>query len=440
MKTEKLMVKINPEFQREIFGEIIKKYSGISASSILKIPYSSLRGYKNLYFKSVPKKLIDKLIKLSMTPKKKFNRNIIKIFNNKDQVNKCLENGREKRKIKIKGIKENLPPFNEVIVGDYLDVNKWFLRYKPLLESGFRKVLVNNKDRFISLRYNNFTRYGFKSFEVKIPKKFKIDSEFNYFLGLWCGDRAGGKRFGIVNKNDKINKFTKNFLKRNYQKVEKILIIHSGVREPRIDYDKKFIIKNSKKRGWVLSVHSNNGVLASFFYFIQSNLKEFLEISNNKESFFAGLFDTEGNVSLYNKSFRWACKNEGLIKIYSRFLKDMELYERYSGGCIISYDREKFYNKILPYLKHNKKINDTELLCRGRGSFSKNFLNVLKFLQKNPEMTSKEISKALKKRKNYSELKLLSDFGFISRKGYPYKFEITNKGSKALGEQNHSTS
>ena len=62
--------------------------------------------------------------------------------------------------------------------------------------------------------------------------------EFIYFFGLWCGDRAGGKRFGICNQNEAIIKFTKKFLKKNYQKIEKFLYIQKDLAAPKVDYDK----------------------------------------------------------------------------------------------------------------------------------------------------------------------------------------------------------
>ncbi len=60
-------------------------------------------------------------------------------------------------------------------------------------------------------------------------------------------------------------------------------------------------------------------------------------------------------------------------------------------------------------------------------------MKVLKFIQTSPKQTAKEIAKALKKTKVYSELKLLNDFDFISSKGYPYRFEISSKGLESLG-------
>ncbi|MEK6878765.1 MAG: hypothetical protein AABY22_04120, partial [Nanoarchaeota archaeon] len=144
--------------------------------------------------------------------------------------------------------------------------------------------------------------------------------------------------------------------------------------------------------------------------------------------------------SIYNKSFRWACKNKDLIKIYSKFLSDIDLYDSYDGSSLVSYNKEEFYNNILPYLKHGKKINLTKLLCKGKGILPSEYCIILNYIKNNPNSNSIDIAKALKKIKLYSELKLLSDFGYISYKDYPYEFKITSKGIKSLGGQNYNTS
>jgi hypothetical protein len=61
------------------------------------------------------------------------------------------------------------------------------------------------------------------------------------------------------------------------------------------------------------------------------------------------------------------------------------------------------------------------------------YKKILLYIKNNPEKTSKAIAKALKKNKVYSELKLLSDFGFVSSRSYPLVFKITSKGLKSLG-------
>ena len=190
---------------------------------------------------------------------------------------------------------------------------------------------------------------------------------------------------------------------------------------------------NSEFGGWVLSTHSNNGVFTSFFYYLQSFLDEFLESIENKYPFFAGLFDAEGNVSLYNKSLRWACKKDNLIKIYSQNLKELSLFNRYDGNCLISYNLNEFYEKIPPYLKHTDKISLIKFLCRGEGNLPKDFLIILKMLKMNPNSTQKEIAKGLKKNKVYSELRILKTFEYIKSEGYPNKFKLTDKGTKSIG-------
>jgi len=435
MKNNHLMIKLDPQFQKELFTRIIKKYNGsINASRILKIPASSIRGYKNLYFNSIQEYILKKFKKIKITNELEISEKTISIFNKEELIKSSLSFGRQKRIENLKELKKKIPPLKAIIKLNYLDLDKWFKEYKNITNAGFRKIHINEKDSYFIIRYSNFTNKGYKNFSIKLPKRIFLNKEFSYFFGLWCGDRTGGKRFGIANKNKQIIDFTSKFLKKNYQKVEKILIIKQGLPEPRISYNKKYIINKSGK-GWVLSTHSNNGILASFFYFLQNNLEEFLNSGYcSKDAFFAGLFDAEGNVSLYNKSFRWACMNKGLVNIYSKFLKEIGLFNKYDGHCIISYDIKKFYNKIFPCLKHLDKINKTKFLFNGGGSLPKEFKDVLNCINVNPKKTAKELSKTLKKTKVYSELKLLNDFGFILNKGYPYRFEITSKGLKSLGD------
>lgn len=433
MDKEDVMLKLEPQFQREIFQRLIDKYKGsINTSKKIAVPAVSIRGYKNLYFASVPKKLINKLIALKILNIDELNKNVKSTFSKSNKIKEILDYGRKKRREKLISLKEDIPHLKEIMYPAFIDFLSWFEKYKLLAESGFRKLKVRYKEDCIIVGYPNFARKKFKDFKIKLPKKFILNNEFVYFFGLWCGDRVGGKRMGISNKNKEINSFTESFLKKNYQKVEKILYIKKGCPEPNIKYDKKFSVE-SRGNGWVLAVHSNNGILSTFFHYLQQNLTEFLSKIPNKNAFFAGLFDAEGNVSLYNKSFRWACANKKLVEIYSKFLKGMSLYGRYDGSCLISYNKKEFYNKIYPYLKHPEKINSSLLLCTGSGKLLASHLKILDFIKRCPGKTAKEISKGLKRSKVYSELKLLGDFNFVYHEGYPYKFGVTKKGLKSLG-------
>ena len=434
MKKDSHMIKINSSFQKEMFTRVINKYGdSFKSSKALKLPASSIRAYKNLYFQSIPKRIIQNLLNLKIITSFELDKNTISYFNKEDQIRNCLDKGLESRKEHFRKLREKIPSLREILSSSGLDVLKWFESYQNFLNIPFRKLEIRYEKEYFTLTYQNFDRTEVKEFSVKIPHFFKLDDEFIYFFGLWCGDRSGGKRFGICNKNPEVLRFTENFLRKHHQKIEKILIVSKGVKEPNIPYDKKFVIDNDKK-GWVLSTHSNNGVLSSFFHYLQSHLDIFLSNIQKKEIFFAGLFDAEGNVSLYNKSFRWACKKDSLIKIYSKHLQDIGLFQRYDGDCLISYNLPRFYDKIFPYLKHGDKLNKTLFLCTGNGKLPTEHLEILNHLKKEPMKTAQEIAKALKKNKIYSELRLLTDFGFISSYGYPHKFEIASKGLKSLGD------
>ncbi len=79
-------------------------------------------------------------------------------------------------------------------------------------------------------------------------------------------------------------------------------------------------------------------------------------------------------------------------------------------------------------------IDKTKFLYSGVGPLFPEYVMILEYISKNPKKNAKEIAKALKKTKVYSELGLLTNFGFILKEGYPYKFEITPKGLNSLGE------
>lgn len=431
MNSEEDLFIFSPNFQRKIFEKIAIKFgSSLKASKILGIPASSIRAYKNLKFKRISRKIINKLLQSKILTQKELSTNLLGFENKKEIIQKCLNLGREERKNYFKRLKKEIAPLKEIISDGEINFVKWFYSYRPLLESNLRLLKVREEDGVLILNYNNFAKTKFKEFEVKIPSKFKINDEFSYFFGLWCGDRSGGKRFGIINKENSLIDFSYEFLKKLFQHPSKVLYIKKNEIAPILDYDKKIIIKGNGK-GWAISTHSNNGVLASFFYYLLENIEEFFgHLSLN--IFFAGLFDAEGNVSLYNKSFRWACKNEKLVKIYSSFLEKLDLYNSYDGSNIIAKNKKSFYEKICPNLKHKEKINNSLFLCTGNGKIPLELKQVLDYLKNTPLKTQCQIAKALKKSKVYSELRLLKEFGFILAEDYPLKFKLNNK-NKILG-------
>ena len=426
-----ILVKLNRSFQEQVFQKLINRYgSSISASKKIGIPASSIRNYKNLHSNLISLEILNILIKESLITKKQLDLNIRESFIKEQIVSKCLDLGREKIKNKFKGFREEIPFPEDIFFESSLNVFVWFKNYLPLLQTLGRKVLISNRKNFFRIVYKNFSKRGYREYSVRLPNKFFLNEDFSYFFGLWCGDRAGGKRMGICNKEEKILEYSEMFLRKHFQKIERILYFGENSNLPKVAYNKKFKIRGGN--GWAISVHSINGVLATFFHYLLRNIK-FLLNNLNQNAFFAGLFDAEGNVSFYNRSFRWACKDKRLVEIYSSFLKKLNLFSGYDGGCITCYNLDSFYRKIFPYLKHPIKIRNISFLCKGdKKNIPPEFKAILIFIKNNPYKTQKEISKALKKSKVYSELKILKDFGFIFSKDYPLRFKL-NKKMKILG-------
>jgi len=429
MMDKDALIKLIPSFQEKLFEKVIRKYGGsINAEKIIKIPASSIRGYKNLYFCLVKQYLLIKLINLGILTESELSKNTLKIISKEELIGYNLNKGRLKRINKLKSIRKSIPDIRSLIVGGELNFLKWFEKYRYLLDSGFRKTSFTSKELFLHITYNNFTKKENNKFEVNIPEKFILDERFSYFFGLWCGDSAGGKRFGIVNQNEVLLSFAEDFLKEIHQNVERILYFSELIQEPRVAFNKKYILKTDK-RGWVLSIHSNNGILTSFFNYLYENIGAFLSFLK-LESFFAGLFDAEGNVSIYNRSFRIACKDAEKVKVYADYLNKMGFKTKYDGGCIVLYDLSLFYKKIYPFMKHPEKIRNTHFLCTGKGDMPLDFSQILIFVENNQNCTQKEIAKALKKTKVSQELKLLCDFEYLSHKDYPFRYFTQHRRPK----------
>ena len=115
------------------------------------------------------------------------------------------------------------------------------------------------------------------------------------------------------------------------------------------------------------------------------------------------------------------------MEIYKKTLKHEEFKNRYDGSSIVCYDKNMFLERIYPHLKHSDKINKTKLLCNVGGELLESHKKILGYIKSFPNSTQKQIAKALKKNKVYSELTILKDLGFVIRKGYPYKYSVFKK-------------
>ena len=317
-----------------------------------------------------------------------------------------------------------------------ISVEEWFRHYKKLIDFGARQIKnIEIGKHQIKLTYTNYSKGKKKEFVNFLPTQIFVDADFQYFFGLWCGDRLGSGRFGVCNKNKDINMFTSFYLKKLHQQPKFILQYSNLKNIPKLDYplDGYYECKSSAK-GYVINVGVVNGILFSLFDYFRQELDTVLTQIPDKALFFAGLFDAEGNVFLEDSCFRWACLNMREVEIYKKHLNELGLYHRYDGCNLVTYNKEAFIRFILPYLKHPDKINKARLVCYGIGTLDKRLLAVLHLIHKNPGLTHKIITKTLKRAKRYAQIKFLEKLGYLKSQGYPKRLYITAKGMETIQE------
>ncbi|MBI2652522.1 hypothetical protein HYX00_03570 [Candidatus Woesearchaeota archaeon] len=432
-KTNNLRIRLSKEFQYKIFSELVEKFSSSELAKMFGISRSMIYHYKNYRVNNISIEMFYGIkCKLNLS-EKDVGDNIIETFRNQDVMKKCLESGIKFRRNQLKDFRDEIPKVHEIIENNHLNLEKWFSYYLKLINFGCREIKnIQIEGEILKVTYTNYVNNKKKTFITLFPRKMNIDEDFQYFFGLWVGDKAGGGRIGIINKNKVINTYTASYLTKLYQKVEFVLYLHND-NTPNLDYNLDKIIRiNSPRNGWAISVHAINRILKSFFEYLQNDLDNFLDLIPNKNIFFAGLFDAEGNVFLEDKCFRWASKNELNIRIFTKHLKELDLFKRFDGSNLVTNNRELFFKEVFPFIKHPQKINDTQLIMLKEGILNKRFKNILEFVQDNPKKTKREIAKALKMVKVYSQLKFLEYLELVKMEDYPHKIMITNKGSEAL--------
>ena len=350
--------------------------------------------------------------------------------------------GRKIRHERLQNFKREIPPVGEIIQNKTILVEKWFTHYLKLINFGTREfkeiIKVNNKIKLVYTCYANSQK---KKYVKYIPATITLDDDFQYFFGLWCGDRLGKGRIGIANKNKGILDYAEKYLIKLYQTPEKVLQYHFSMERPSltIEVDRTQIIKSDSmkgKKGYVIMVGNINGILSSFFHYLDKNIDEVLGLLPNKYAFFSGLFDAEGNVSLEDKCVRWSCLNMEKVHIYQKYLKNLDLFDRYDGCSLVSYNLKVFQAKILSFLKNKDKTNRINLLSHNEGTLEKRFLVILEKINELPYATNNNLAKALKRAKRYAQLKFLEDAGYILRAGYPKKAYLTEKGLEQIKRGN----
>ena len=438
MKQEELRVELNPEFVRSLFKKLLNmfgdKYGTISkVTKITGISRCRLYFYRLGKIRTIPLSNFRKIVSILKLDRRIVNQNIIQFVTGSEIRKEALDKGRFCRKIELQKFRRNIPALNQLLKEEHLNLEKWFFSYKKLIDFGARQFKrIDSEGNKLVLEYGCYSKGINRTFVNIVPRKIKIDDEFLYFFGLWVGDKAGGGRFGVINKNKEILLFTKRFLEKNFQNVESVLYYHRNVpADLDIHIDKAVKIK-SGRNGYAISMHSINSIFKRFFDMLEKNLDEFISCIPNKYAFFAGLFDAEGNVFLEDRCVRWSCKNPRNVRIFASHLKKLDLFKRYDGSNLVCYNVKKFGKYILPYLKHPQKINDLDLILNKRGSLNKRFLTVLEAVDGAPGISTQDLSKALKKVKVYSQIRFLEGLNLVRKEDYPKMLYITKNGSEAL--------
>ncbi len=428
---------VDSTFKKELFTNLLKNYGRHRLKKELQISSPMLYHYKNNRCISLALFQFYKCLKLAAISQDQAEQYVLGIISSEKQIFRNLEKGRALRHAQLRMFRENIPPANELIFDKRLDVKKWFQEYKNLITVGPHEIhsLLESNGKLI-IYHSNYVKGKKEEFETPLPRWIELDDDFCYFFGLWCGDKTGGGRIGVVNKEKVLNQFTVKYLVRLHQKVTTVILKSSNVKELpplQIPFDSVQEVKNMHGT-YVPMVFAVNSILKQFFMHLERDLDLFLSLIPNKEAFFAGLFDAEGNVFLEDRCFRWSCLNQQQVKIYTKHLTRMDLFRRYDGCNLICTNQQSFVALILPYLKHPQKINDTKLTCFGEGNLNARFLGILKTVNEVNGSFLKNLAKALKKVKLYAQIRVLERLGYVRTKGYPKMVFITEKGLASLSQ------
>lgn len=427
---------LKPEYQEELFTKLLDQYGIEYLTKEFKVNHSVIYHYRNNRIRSIPPHRLDLILHILQPSLKEVLNNIVFLYDADVVLRKNLNLGRAIRKENLLNLKKDLPFVKNLIYSGKIDFEQWFMKYVKLFSNGAREIKsINIRDNFLVVHYSNYSKGIKKDFWNAFPQKFIMDIDFQYFLGLWTGDRVGKGRFGVCNKNEIINIETAKLLRRFGQHPHFDLHIHKDIPLPKLSFNlDKIRIKSSPKdpKGYAILVYSQNSTLFQFFDYLISDLDTLLSLLPNKSIFFAGLFDAEGNVKMEDGCVRWACMNQSQIEIYKKHLLSLGLFERYDGSCLISSNLDNFDKLIFPYLRHPDKINNFHLIRGRKGVLPLRFRNILSEIEKSPGILKKDLAKALNRVKLSSQVKLLQNLGYITIKAYPHMIYLTEKGKKEL--------
>lgn len=281
MNPEEKRVEVDPEFRKKLFKE---HGSVTNLAKELNISRIILGAFKNNSLKTISYELFEKICNAFYISEEERAKHIQCFYTHKEVCNKGLIIGRNFRKNQLKNWRKEIPSINQIANKKELDLEKWFEFYLKLINFGCRefKKIIKEENK-IKIEYSNYSNSKKKLFRNILPRKIRIDEEFQYFFGLWCGDRVGKGRFGVVNQNEDINLATIRYLKKIYQKSQVILMINPTIRIPKLKIKIDKVIKYKSLKSYGISVFSQNNILFTFFDYLYKDLDTFLDILPNKK-------------------------------------------------------------------------------------------------------------------------------------------------------------
>lgn len=468
-KREDTMLKLKPEFQKEIFEKLINRFNSKEISKKLKKSRGLIYHYKNNLVKNIPESVVKNATKILDLSEIELSKNIIKRFSAKKEITNLLNSGRDikcqkaKEQFKININSYNLLKRENSIL--YLNIKKWLEKNSWIKKLNKQKGLIrnvilknNNDGMFISyLGYNRkFKKMSF--YKVFLPEKLAINNEFCYFLGLLYGDGLNGARVGVVNKDRGLINWTSKFLTKYFpsNRIKTQLTLHKnkhGVDVSELSQwlrsisEEFTIYENPNALGnYVANVYITNNILRRILDGFLLNLKIFFKYLNfeQKGAFLAGFFDAEGNINKLDKNLRFSQKTYLKVNSIIDVLNLEGYHTRYDGSNIIiafkkdyKTDLDLFKKQILPFMKHSQKAEKVKELLSGF-LVEPRYRTILQIIKDEPYLIHNVIARKLGKVKCQGELVALYKAGFVIRiggVGESFKYDITEKGLMYLGER-----
>jgi len=297
-------------------------------------------------------------------------------------------------------LKQPYVSFNSIAVkrGENLsiDVLEWLSHIRYIQRTKRMKGVAQLKEMSVNndtvvMEYEVFRKNRFIKHLSVLPRFLRLDIEMMYFLGLWSGDNARGRRVGIVNKNLCLLKKTSELLQKCLKQPQSLLIGNVMFqpelsRTPKLQYQKLMAglgIKNTSYTinpkcygGHVFTVCSHNSLLKRLLDFLKTSLFEIFSMTDavHRGSFYAGLFDADGNVNSGKKgiNFRWAARDMKLVQTLMTWLEKDGFMPKYDGanvkiGCkkeTRKVEFQRFKELIMPHICHPQKHRAAQELLK----------------------------------------------------------------------------